>query len=144
MIAIGCDAADAAYAEFKRRGVPVEAPRRLERDVFVCAPDARTTAGKFASLFETAAEPAAEGEWRLALARGSIRVVTPAAWAQWAPAAPTPPPPSPVGIGFRVASIAATRSLLASRGVEVSDGRDRGIWVGPADACGAALYFFED
>ncbi|OGA55013.1 MAG: hypothetical protein A3G24_25835 [Betaproteobacteria bacterium RIFCSPLOWO2_12_FULL_62_13] len=201
MIAMGCDSADAAHAELKRRGVPVEAPRQLERDaaygpagnetrraafrnmyferdaypearllycehltrdviwqphlldhpngvialrdVFVCAPDARTTAGKFASLFETAAEPAGEGEWRLALARGAVWVMTPAAWAHRAPGAPTPPLPSPAGIGFRVASVAETRSLLANRGVEVHNGPDRGIWVGPADGCGAALYFFQ-
>lgn len=200
ILAIGVESAEGAYAELRRRGVPAEAPRQLERDaaygaagnetrkaafrniyfdlaaypealllfiehltrdviwqphlidhangvtaltdVFVCAPDARVAAEKYASLFEVAAERTGEGEWRLALARGSVRVMTPAAWARWAPDAPAPPLPSPAGIGFRVASLAQTRSLLESRGVQVGDGRDGGIWVGPAHACGTVLYFF--
>lgn len=114
------------------------------RDVFLCAPEAEATAQKLALVLECIPERTAQGEWRLAMAHGAIWVTTPAAWARWAPGAPTPPLPSAVGIGFRVDSIAATRSLLASRGVEVRDGRADGIWVGPAQACGAALYFFAD
>jgi hypothetical protein len=70
--------------------------------------------------------------------------MTPAAWARWAPATPTPPLPCVAGIGFRVESIAATRSVLETRGVDVRDGCAGAIWVDPAQACGTALYFFTD
>jgi hypothetical protein len=52
-----------------------------------------------------------------------------------------PPLPSPVGFGIRVASLAQTRACLAANGVKTSE--DRGIWVDPAGACGAAIRFFE-
>lgn len=112
-------------------------------DVFICAPEAKAAAEKYASLFETPAEVTSQGEWRLALARGAVWIATPAAWARRAPGAATPPLPSPVGIGFRVASIAQTRSALASRGLETREGAAGGIWVGPTHACGTALYFFD-
>ena len=113
------------------------------RDVFLCVPDVRAAADKYAALFGCAAQPVTEGEWRIALARGSVWIATPLAWARRSPGAATPPLPSPAGIGFRVKSLAATRALFARNGVEVRDGLDGGIWVGPEHACGAALYFFD-
>ena len=113
------------------------------RDVFLCVPDARAAADKYSSLFGAAALPVSEGEWRIALAHGHVWIETPAAWARRAPGAATPPLPSPVGIGFQVGNVAATRKFLVGRGVSVRDGLDDGIWVEPEDACGTALYFFE-
>ena len=114
------------------------------RDVFVCAADAGMAAQKYAALFDTQARQTAQDEYRLALSRGSVWVMSPAAWARWAPGAPTTPAPSPAGIGFRVASVSTTRAYLASRGVIATGGRHGAIWVGPAQGCGATLYFFED
>ncbi len=114
------------------------------RDAFLCTAEAQSTAEKLAPALQCLSERMREGEWRLAMTRGSIWVMTAAAWARWAPGAPIPPLPAAVGVGFRVESVAATRSLLAERGVDVRDGCANGIWVGPDQACGAALYFFAD
>lgn len=70
--------------------------------------------------------------------RGRFRVVAPGEW----PFRPLPPLPSPVGFGIRVESLDRTRSHLASQGIAVTE--DQGaLWVGPEDACGAALRFHE-
>ena len=111
-------------------------------DVFLCVPDARAAADKYSVLFGVAAQCVADDEWRIALAHGCVWIATSAAWARRAPGAATRPRPSPAGIGFSVANIAATRSLLARNGIETHDGMDGGIWVGPQQACGVALYFF--
>ena len=114
------------------------------RDVFLCTPDAQAVADKYSTLFGAAAQPAGEGEWRIALAHTNVWIATPAAWARRAPGAATPPLPAPAGIGFKVKSVAATRALLATNGVIARDGLDGGIWVGPDQACGTAIYFFEN
>jgi len=113
------------------------------RDVFLCTADAAAAAKKYADLFGVPAQPCGDGEWRIALTHGYVWIGTPSAWARRAPGAATPPMPGPVGIGFQVNALASTRALLASRGLEVHGGLDRGIWVGPEDACGTAIYFFE-
>ena len=112
------------------------------RDAFLCVAEPQATAEKLAPALGCAPERIDKGEWRLPLNRSSIRVMAPAAWARWAPDTPPPPLPGVAGIGFRVESIAATRGLLAARGVSARDGREGGIWVDPARGCGAALYFF--
>jgi len=114
------------------------------RDVFLCTPDAPAAAQKYSTLFGVAAQPAGEGEWRIALAHGYVWIATPAAWARRAPGAATPPLPAPAGIGFKVKSLVVTRALLAKNGVTVHDGLDGGIWVGPGEACGTAIYFFDN
>ena len=50
-----------------------------------------------------------------------------------------------LGLGqpLRVRSLAATRRLLTANGVSLREGRYGGIWVGPQQAAGAVLYFFE-
>ena len=113
------------------------------RDVFLCVPDARAVADKYSTLFGTAAELVAAGEFRITLAHGHVWIATPEAWARRAPGAAAPALPSPAGIGFKVKSLAATRALLGKNGVETHDGLDGGIWVAPEQACGAAIYFFE-
>jgi hypothetical protein len=113
-------------------------------DVFLCTPEARAAADKYAALFGAPARPVSEGEWRIALARGYVWIATPAAWARRAPGAATPPLPSPVGIGFQVRSVAATRELLTRNKVRVRDGLDGGIWVDPGDACGVTLHFLDN
>ena len=114
------------------------------RDVFLCTSDARAVADKYSTLFGAAVQPAGEGEWRIALAHTNVWIATPAAWARRAPGAVTPPLPAPAGIGFKVKSVAATRALLTKNGVTAHDGLDGGIWVGPDQACGTAIYFFEN
>jgi hypothetical protein len=114
------------------------------RDVFLCTSDAKAAADKYAALFGKSAEPTREGEWRIALAHGYVWIATPQAWAQRAPGTTTPPLPAPVGIGFRVKNIEATRKLLATNHVPVNEGLDRGMWVSPDHACGTTVYFFED
>ena len=112
------------------------------RDAFVCGADARATADRLAPALGCVPERTGDDEWRLAMSRSAIWVMTPAAWERWAPQALTPSLPCVAGIGFRVDSLVATRNLLAARGVNVRDGREGGIWVGPAEGCGATLYFF--
>lgn len=113
------------------------------RDVFLCTAGAHAATNKYSELFGAAAKATGEGSWRIALAHGHVWIETPAAWERRAPGAMTPPLPAPAGIGFRVQSLAATRELLAGRGIAVREGLDGGVWVGPADACGVTLYFFE-
>jgi len=112
-------------------------------DLFLCSQDAEATVRKLAPVFGVQARQAARGEHLLTLSHSSIRILTPEAWAEWAPEAKLPPLPAPVGLGVQVRSLEATRDLLVRNGVAVQDGRANGIWVGPAQACGAALYFFE-
>ncbi|HEX2826246.1 MAG TPA: VOC family protein [Burkholderiales bacterium] len=114
------------------------------RDVFLCAADAQAVADKYAALFGADAKSTADGEWRIALARGSVWIATPEAWARRAPGAAAPALPSPAGIGFSVKDLAATRALLAKNGADPRDGADGAIWVLPADACGAAILFFQE
>lgn len=114
------------------------------RDVFLCVPDASAAADKYAKLFGSPAHAVSDGEWRIDLVHGHVWIATPAAWARRAPGAATPPVPSPAGIGFSVKRIEATRALLAKNGVEAHGGLDGGIWVGPEQACGTTVYFFED
>ena len=189
IIAIGVDPAprdgsgvDAARDELVRRGVPVEAPRSLERDAAFGPRDEETRRAKFRNCYldrqqytegrflyiqhmtrEVIWQPhliehpngaiAIDEAWfasgdaastaaRLAQVfpdpvRGRLRVVSGADWAF----RPAPPLPSPVGFGIRVKSLAQTRAFLAARGVATTE--SDGLWVGPADACGSAIRFFE-
>lgn len=114
------------------------------RDVFLCVADARAIADKYAGLFDVTAHRVTDDEWRIALARGTVWIATPAAWARRSAGAAAPVVPSPGGIGFRVTDIAVTRALLANNGVETRAGPDGGLWVAPADACGTAVGFFQD
>ncbi len=112
-------------------------------DVFLCVPDARATADKYAALFGQPAEQVTPGEWRIALAHGQVWIATPDAWAGRSQGAAAPALPSPAGIGFGVKNLASTRALLSSNGVEIREGADSGLWIAPAHACGAAIYFSE-
>jgi len=112
-------------------------------DVFLCVPDARAAANKYAALFARPADEVAPGEWRIALAHGQVWIATPDAWAVRSQGAAAPALPSPAGIGFKSKNLAATRALLASNGVEVREGADGGIWIAPAHSCGVAIYFCE-
>lgn len=114
------------------------------RDILLCAPDTTPVVARLAALFGVQAQPTADGEFRMKLRRGSVWVCTPAAWTRWAPAAATPPLPCPVGIGFSVSDVGATRQWLTDRGVNAQPGPGGSIRVGPQDACGAALFFFQD
>jgi len=93
-------------------------------EVYFAADDPKATAMKVAKLLPSPA-------------RGRFYVMTGAEWKF----KPLPPLPSPVGFGIRVASLARTRACLAAAGVACTE--DRGLWVGPADACGTAIRFFE-
>jgi hypothetical protein len=55
---------------------------------------------------------------------------------------PLPAPPSPVALGIRVDSLDRTRACLAQNGVRFSD--KGGLWIDPADGCGAAIRFFSE
>ena len=112
-------------------------------DVFLCVPDARAAANKYAALFARPADEIGPGEWRIALAHGQVWIATPDAWAVRSQGAAAPALPSPAGIGFKSKNLAATRALLASNGVEVREGADGGIWIAPAHSCGVAIYFCE-
>lgn len=51
IVAIGCGNADAAYAEFRKAGAPVEAPRALERDAAFGPGDRETRRAKFRNMY---------------------------------------------------------------------------------------------
>jgi catechol 2,3-dioxygenase-like lactoylglutathione lyase family enzyme len=93
-------------------------------EVYFASDDPKSTAHKLAALLPSPA-------------RGRFYVMTGAEWKF----RPMPPLPSAVGFGIRVASLVQTRACLAASGVKTSE--DRGIWVDPADACGATIRFFE-
>jgi hypothetical protein len=112
------------------------------RDIFLVTADARAAADKYAALFDAPAAATGDGEWRIALARGSVWIATPEAWSRRAPGAAPPPLPSPSGIRFKVKDIAATRALLESNGLAPRDGPDGALWVPPEHACGVAILFF--
>ncbi len=114
------------------------------RDIYLCVADARAVADKYAALFDVSPKLVTDDEYRIALARGSVWIATPAAWARRSAGAGAPAMPSPGGIGFRVTSIAATRALLEKSKIDTRDGPDGGLWVAPADACGTAIGFFQD
>jgi catechol 2,3-dioxygenase-like lactoylglutathione lyase family enzyme len=111
-------------------------------DIFLCVSNVNAAADKYAALFGRPAEQVTPGEWRITLAHGRVWVVTPEAWARRSQGAAAPAVPSPAGIGFKVKSLGAVRELLAQNGVAMSEGPD-GLWVAPAQACGAAIGFFE-
>lgn len=93
-------------------------------EVYFAAADPKSTAVKLAALLPSPA-------------RGRFYVMTGAEWKF----SPLPPLPSPVGFGIRVGSLAQARACLAANGVKTTE--NRGLWVDPADACGAAIRFFE-
>lgn len=173
---------DAARDELLRRGVPVEAPRSLERDAAFGPRDEETRRAKFRNCYLDrqqytegrflyiehltrdviwqphlvehpngaeamdevyfASNDAPATAARLAKVfpdpeRGRFHVVAAPEWTFH----PVPPLPSPVGFGIRVKSLAQTRAFLAARNVATTD--HAGLWVGPADACGSAIRFFE-
>ncbi len=51
IVAIGCGDADAAHAEFRKAGLPVEAPRALERDAPFGPGDRETRRAKFRNMY---------------------------------------------------------------------------------------------
>lgn len=51
IVALRCGEADAAYAEFKARGLPIEAPRALERDAAFGPGDKETRRAKFRNMY---------------------------------------------------------------------------------------------
>lgn len=113
------------------------------RDAFLCVPDPDATAAKFGPLFGTGWQATSPGCLRLALERGALWLMTTTAWQELAPGATMPPPGSPVGLGVAVRDLAATRRLLRANGIEVHEGRDDAVWVGPGQAAGAVVRFFQ-
>ena len=112
------------------------------REIYFCAPGAEAVAAKFAPMLRSTPEKQGEGDWRLPLARGVVRILEPDAWGRLAPDQATPPPPAPVGVGFRVSSLDQARALLEANGVTLHDGECP--WVGAADPCGTVLFFTEE
>jgi len=200
IVALGCDDADATYQALSMAGVPVEAPRALERDaafgpddqavrrarfrniyldrgrypearflyiehltrdvlwqphlldhpngavalerVYFCGEDMATLGAKISGALAAQPRRLAPGHGVLALAQGSVHVFDAERWAAHCGTPPAGDSPMAVGFGVRVKSLAATRQLLLQRGVSI-DERD-GIWVDPAEGCGATLHFFEE
>ncbi|MCC6532052.1 MAG: VOC family protein [Burkholderiales bacterium] len=199
IVALGCGDADAAYQALAGAGLPVDAPRALERDAafgpsedglrrarfrniyldrerypearflyiehltrevlwqphllrhpngaigleatYFCAAQAQAAGDKIAQAMRVRPEAAGAGHVRMQLARGSLHVFEPSVWTALSGQGPLPPLPAPVGVCVRVASLQAVRTLLAQGGVQTVE-RD-GIWVGPAEACGASVRFIE-
>ena len=108
-------------------------------EIYFCAPDAEAAAAKFAPMLRATPEKVAAGEWRLPMARGTVRMLAPEAWDRLAPGQATPDPPAPVGIGFRVSSLDRARGHMEANGIALHDGDNP--WVGAADGCGTVLFF---
>lgn len=200
IVALGCEDADATFQALSTAGVPVEAPRALERDaafgpddkavrrarfrniyldrgpypearflyiehltrdvlwqphlldhpngavaleqVYFCSEDVTALGGKLGGILGTRPERLTPGHGMLGLTRGSVHVFDAAQWAARCGTPAAEGHPAAVGFGVRVKSLAATRQLLLQRGVSI-DERD-GIWVDPAEGCGATLHFFEE
>lgn len=200
IVALGCSDADAAYEALRASGLPVEAPRALERDaafgehdegtrrarfrniyldrdshpearflyiehltrdvlwqphltdhpngalalarVYFCAEDAAATARRLGAVVMAAPAGRGSGEFDVQLARGMLHVLDPVAWGRRRGRSVDIPTATAAGFGVRVKSLAATRRLLVQRAVPFEE--HDGIWVDPAQACGAALHFFEE
>jgi catechol 2,3-dioxygenase-like lactoylglutathione lyase family enzyme len=200
IVALGCDDADAAHRALIESGLPVEAPRALERDatfgehdeatrrarfrniyldrsrypearflyiehltrdvlwqphlldhpngavalehVYFCADDVAATAGRLRRVTTSAPTPVAPAELELRLASGSLRVMDRAAWARRQGETAVAPVATAAGFAVRVKSLAQTRGLLVQRGVPFKE--HDGIWIDPADGCGATVHFLEE
>lgn len=201
IVALGCGDADTTYRALRDSGLPVEAPRALERDaafgerdegtrrarfrniyldrdpypearflyiehltrdvlwqphlldhpngavalsrVYFCADDAAATARRMGAVAMAAATDVGPGAFEVRLARGTLHVLDPAAWARrGGRTGAALPAATAAGFGVRVKSLAVTRRLLVQRAVPFEE--HDGIWVDPAQACGAALHFFEE
>jgi len=200
IVALACENADTAYRSLSAAGLPVEAPRALERDaafgpndeqmrrarfrniyldrdrhpearflyiehltrevlwqphllehpngalglarVDFCTEDVAALARRLGSVVLGESRQDGSGTAEIALARGSLRVCDRAAWIRHQGGAAATPPAVAAGFAVRVKSLAATRQLLVQRGVSFHE--HDGIWVDPAQACGATLNFFEE
>lgn len=107
-------------------------------ECWFASPDARTTAENLAQLTGRRVERGA-GVYRLRLARGALVVMEHTRWRALGPGT-MPPPDSPVGMVFRIASLADTAALFDRN--EVQFGRSaHALAISASDACGAALSF---
>jgi hypothetical protein len=114
-------------------------------ECWFASPDAHATARRLEPLSVGPMQVLDAGKgppgYYLPLARGALIVVDAAHWRALNPG-PMPPSPSPVGLGFRVASLARTAALLKKNGVPF--GRSaRAIAVPASAGCGAAIRFHE-
>jgi len=138
--------------------------------VYFCAPDAHETAAKIGAAVRAQPQSRARGHVVLPLARGTLHVYDTVTWSAVSGHETRVAPPTPVGFGVRVASLHATRELLAQSGknrgqtpisrndrdqnptngagnrglTPILSGAFDGIWVGPDDGCGAVVHFFEE
>lgn len=100
--------------------------------------DARATAENLAQLTGGRLERGA-AVYRLPLTRGALVVMDHARWRALGPGT-MPPPDSPVGMVFRVASLADTAAFFKQNGVQF--GRNaHALAISALDACGTALSF---
>ena len=111
--------------------------------VFLCSPDPEATARKLAPMLGVEPHRTPWGEHQLELSGSSIRVLAPTDWERWAPGAELPPLPAPVGVGVRVASLAAARGVLEGNSVPSTQSPESGLRVDRRYAGGATLFFFE-
>jgi len=107
--------------------------------VFLCSPDPAATATRLGPMLGIEPEGSPNGEQILQFSRSSIRVVSPETWSTRAPGAPLPPLPAPVGVGVRVTSLEAARSLLERNAVPYSPIAGA-LRIDPQHAAGAVLY----
>jgi len=111
----------------------------LEECWFASA-DAPATADKLARLTGATVERGADA-YRLPLARGALVVMEQARWLALGPGT-MQPPGSPVGLVFRVTSLADTAAFFEQKGVRF--GRSaHALAISAPDACGTALSFRE-
>lgn len=113
----------------------------LER-VYFCTDDVAATAERLGRLTLTRPSRSAAGEAEIRLARGTLRILDRAAWARRQGGSAPAPTAAAAGFAVRVNSLGETRRLLVQRGVSFDE--QDGIWVDPAEGCGAALHFFEE
>lgn len=200
IVALGCDDADAAYATLHAAGLPVEAPRALERDaafgehdeatrrarfrniyldrtpypearflyiehltrdvlwqphlldhpngalalerVYFCTDDVAATAARLGRVADAPPKTVSAGEAEVRLACGTLVVLDRDAWARRQGGEAQAPIATAAGFAISVKSLGETRRLLVQRGVSFQE--HDGIWVDPADGCGATLHFLEE
>lgn len=112
----------------------------LDEAVIVSASPAETAA-RFSRLAGRPVAPDPAGGYALALPRGRIRLLPPAALPRVFPGVEPPCLPFIAGLALRTSdNAAAITRLAAARGIPAR-ATDAGLVIDPAAACGAALHF---
>ena len=108
--------------------------------VYMCSPDPEATAKKLSPLLGVEPQSPSTGEFVLAFARSSLRILSPAVWQAQAPGAPLPPLPAPVGFAVLTNSLLQAQEVFQGNVIPFQRTPAGGLRV---RTCGTVIEFFE-